>query len=217
MHGLEKNRLEALIDGIFAVAFTLLVLDLKLPEGDTMATNDDLWKQLVALERHFAVYVITFVVLGIKWIGHHLQFHYVLYTDRQLIWINLMFVLLISFLPFATDMVGDHEELVLPVEIYGLTLLAVSGVSYLHLEYLARHRHLASPELTPAVVALLRRRVALFALLPALSMALAFWSTRAALYVYVLFVAAHFVPTRVEEPAVGEAPPGELPGDSESR
>jgi nucleoside-diphosphate-sugar epimerase/uncharacterized membrane protein len=143
--GFEKNRLEALIDGIFAVALTLLVLDIKLPEHVTYATNADLWERLVLLERHFAIYVITFIVIGIYWVGHHLQFHYVRYTDRRLIWINMFFLLLISFLPFATDMVGDHEELILPCEIYGMTLLAVSLINYIHLRYLVRHPHLASP------------------------------------------------------------------------
>ena len=214
--GFEKNRLEALIDGIFAVALTLLVLDLKLPEGADFASSSALWDRLIALERHFAIYVITFAVIGIKWVGHHLQFHYVRYTDRRLIWINLLYLLLISFLPFATDMVGDHEDLVLPIEIYGVTLLAVSGVSYLHIVYLTRHPHLASPELTPAAVVLIKRRVVLFALLPLMSMALAFYSTRIALYVYLLLATAHFLPGRIEEqvatvPSDDDPPRGSRP------
>ena len=49
------------------------------------------------------------------WISHHIQFHFIRYTDRQLIWINLFYLLLISFVPFATDLVGDHQDLILPV------------------------------------------------------------------------------------------------------
>jgi uncharacterized membrane protein len=214
--GFEKNRLEALIDGIFAVALTLLVLDIKLPEHVTYATNADLWERLVLLERHFAIYVITFIVIGIYWVGHHLQFHYVRYTDRRLIWINMFFLLLISFLPFATDMVGDHEELILPCEIYGMTLLAVSLINYIHLRYLVRHPHLASPDLTPVAAGLLKRRIALFALVPALSMALAFYSTRLALYAYLLLAAAHFIPGRIDEQIIAEPATDYLSKDSES-
>jgi uncharacterized membrane protein len=199
LRGFEKNRMEALIDGIFAVALTLLVLDIKLPEGMTYSTNDELWKRLVSLERHFAIYVISFIVIGIYWVAHHVQFHYVRYTDRRLIWINMLFLLLISFLPFATDLVGDHEDLELPCEIYGTTLLALSALSYLHLRYLSRHPHLATPELTPVAVRLLKRRVALFTLLPLMSMLIAPFNTRLALYVYLLLVTVHFLPGRIHE------------------
>jgi len=146
VRGFEKNRLEALIDGIYAVALTLLVLDIKLPEGQAFLTNDALWERLLELERHFAIYVISFVVIAMYWISHHIQFHFVRYTDRRLIWINMFYLLLISFVPFSTDLVGDHEDLVLPVEIYSVTLLALSALSYTHLEYLLHHPYLTSRE-----------------------------------------------------------------------
>ena len=199
LRGFQKNRIEALIDGIFAVALTLLVLDIKLPEGVPYATNEELWNRLVQLERHFAIYAISFIVIGIYWVAHHVQFHYVRFTDRRLIWINMLFLLLISFLPFATDLVGDHEDLILPCEIYGVTLLLLSGVSFLHLRYLSRHPYLATPELTPFAVRLLKRRIALFTIIPVLSMALAVFNTRLALFAYLLILTAHFLPARIDE------------------
>jgi uncharacterized membrane protein len=201
--GFEKNRLEALADGIFAVALTLLVLDIKLPDGMTAATSDDLWRNLVSLERHFAVYAISFVVIGVYWVGHHLQFHYVRFVDRRLIWINLTFLLLITFLPFATDLVGDHPELVLPCEIYGITLLTIGGVSHAQVVYLARHPYLTSDELTPVAIRLLKRRIALLAIVPAVSMLLALYNTRFALYAYGLVVVAYLMPSRAGETAFG--------------
>jgi uncharacterized membrane protein len=199
LRGFQKNRIEALIDGIFAVALTLLVLDIKLPEGAVYTTNQQLWSRLVELERHFAIYAISFIVIGIYWVAHHVQFHYVRFTDRRLIWINMLFLLLISFLPFATDLVGDHEDLVLPCEIYGVTLLLLSGVSYLHLRYLSRHPYLATPELTPLAVSLLKQRIALFTIIPALSMVIALFNTRLALLAYLLILTAHFLPARIDE------------------
>jgi len=199
LRGFEKNRMEALIDGIFAVALTLLVLDIKLPENVAYPTNEALWNRLVDLERHFVIYVISFVVIGIYWVAHHVQFHYVRYTDRRLIWINMLFLLLISFLPFATDLVGDHREITLPCEIYGVTLLLLSGLSYVHLRYLYRHPYLATAELNSVAVKLLRRRIALFAIVPALSMVMAFYNTRVALFVYLLIATAHFLPGRIDE------------------
>lgn len=198
VRGLEKNRLEALIDGVFAVALTLLVLDIKLPEGIVIASNDQLWGRLLALERHLVIYVISFVVIGMCWINHHFQFHFVRRVSRGLIWINLGYLLLVSFLPFATDLIGDHKELVLPCVIYGLTLLTLNTISLAHLEYLARHQELALPAFTPVVRKLIRRRIALFILVPILSMAVAVASTHAALYVYLVLIAVHFFPERID-------------------
>ena len=198
IRGLEKNRLEALIDGVFAVALTLLVLDLKLPDDLVLTSNDELWKYLLGLERHFVIYVISFIVIGMYWINHHIQFHFVLKTNRTLIWINLSYLLLISFLPFATDLIGDHQELMLPCEIYGVALLGLSATSFAHLAYLARHRELASADLTPHVVGVMLRRIAFFAALPLLSMIAALVSTHVAVYVYLLLVVAHFFPGRVD-------------------
>jgi uncharacterized membrane protein len=196
---LEKNRLEALIDGVFAVALTLLVLDIKLPDDAAAATHDELLARLLGLERHFVIYVISFVVIGMYWVNHHLQFHFVTRTDRRLIWINLVYLLLVSFLPFGTDLIGDHKELVLPCEIYALTLIALSATSFVHLEYVARHPELASPELTPGVVRAVKGRTARFAVVPLLSLCVAWFSTHVAIYLYVLLVIAHFFPGRIDE------------------
>jgi uncharacterized membrane protein len=106
--------------------------------------------------------------------------------------------MIVSFLPFATDLVGDHEKLVLPCEIYGITLLALTTTSLSHIHYLARHPELTTAEYTPEVVALLRRRSALFALAPVVSMSIAPVSTRAAIYAYVLLGALHFLPGRID-------------------
>ena len=198
MGGLGKQRLEALVDGIFAVAMTLLVLDIKLPENIVYASDQSLWARLVTLERHFLIYVISFLVIGMYWVGHHMQFHFVRLVDRRMIWINLIYLLLVSFLPFVTDLVGDHKELVLPSEIYGGTLLALSGTAFVHTRYLARHPALASPAFTAETARLFERRAALFALVPLLSMGVAFASPRTALFVYLLLAVAHFVPTRLD-------------------
>jgi len=198
-YGLEKNRLEALADGIFAVSLTLLVLDIKLPETATATTHDELVRNLLGLERHLVIYVISFVVIGIFWINHHIQFHFVKRTDRGLIWINLLYLLLVSFVPFATDLIGDHKELVLPCEIYGFALLALSATSLLHLQYLVRHPELISSDLTHGVYRTIRRRIEVSAIVPMLSMLAALFSTHVAVYVYLLLATVHFFPDTIDE------------------
>ena len=199
VRGFEKNRLEALADGIFAVALTLLVLDIKLPDEVEFTSNDALWARLVELERHFAVYVISFIVIAMYWVSHQLQFHFVRYTDRRLIWINMFWLLLISFLPFATDLMGDHKQLVLPCEIYGVTLISISAVSFMHLEYMMHHPYLTTREFTHDIAVMLKHRILWFTLIPVASMIAAFYSTHAAVYMYMMLVFAHFLTSRIDE------------------
>lgn len=191
MKALSKHRLEALVDGIFAVAMTLLVLDIKLPGDEVLATDRALWDRLVALERHLVVYAITFIVIGRYWTAHHLQFHFVHGVDRRMVGLNMLYLLVVSFLPFATDLVGDHKDLVLPCEIYGATLLALNGIALLHTRHLRSRPALATAEFTPAIAAIFERRALLFSVVPLASMAIAFLSTRGALYIYFAMVAAY--------------------------
>jgi uncharacterized membrane protein len=93
---MEKSRILALVDGIFAVAMTLLVLDLKLPEGVTLNNDLEVWRQLLAVAGRFWTYVLSFIVLGMYWVGHHALFHSVHRVNRTLLWLNLLFLLFVT-------------------------------------------------------------------------------------------------------------------------
>jgi uncharacterized membrane protein len=196
--GLAKNRIEALADGIFAVAMTLLVLDIKSPETRHFTTTSSLVDYLATLEHSFAMYAISFFVLAIFWIAHHVLFHYVKHVDRRLLWINIVFLLLITFVPFSTDLLGDHGHLVLPVLVYGLNLLALGGLLALHLHYLVARRELAAPDLTATVVMHMRRDVLVYALIPVASMAVSIVSPRTAMYMYLLLAIPTLAPSRLD-------------------
>jgi len=200
--GLSKNRIEALADGIFAVAMTLLVLDIKMPETVTYTSDADLWRRLVALEHAIATYAISFAILSVYWVAHHFQFHYVQRTDRGLLWINLYLLLAISLVPFTTDIVGDNVHLRLPALLYGVNLLLIAGAFIGQAEYLRRHRHLCGPALPPGTGALLRRRAWLMTIVPIVSMAMTFYSPRLALYLYLAFPLLHIVPGRLDRVAM---------------
>jgi uncharacterized membrane protein len=196
--GLAKNRIEALADGIFAVAMTLLVLDIKSPINLAFDTTAGLIEYLASLEHSFAMYAISFVVLAIFWIVHHILFHYVRHVDRRLLWINMAFLLLVTFVPFSTDLLGDHGHLPLPVIVYGLNLIALGGLIALQLHYLARHPPLAAPDFTPATAAHMYREVRLYALIPLASMAMSLYSPRVGMYLYLLLAIPTFAPSRLD-------------------
>jgi uncharacterized membrane protein len=200
--GLSKHRIEALADGIFAVAMTLLVLDIKMPESITYASEAALWERLVLLEHAVATYVISFIMLSMYWIGHHFQFHFIERSDRGLLWINLYMLLCICLVPFTTDLVGDNVQLRIPALLYGVNLLLIAAAFFAQVSYLRRHPQLAAPEFTPMIAKLLRRQVWPFTILPLLSMALTFYSPRFALYLYLALPLLHVLPRRFNIPVL---------------
>lgn len=197
--GFGTTRIEALSDGIFAVAMTLLVLDIKLPGDQPFASSVELFAHLWSLARHYLLYFVTFIVLGMLWIGHHAQFHFIRYVDHTLLWINLMFLFVITSIPFATDLLGDYHALNLPYAIYGAKLVFAAALMILQVVYLRRHPVLAEPTLTATVARKVIVRAALFACVPLLSMAMMLYNTQLALYLYFLLPVIHFLPGRVDE------------------
>jgi uncharacterized membrane protein len=196
--GFGTTRIEALADGIFAVAMTLLVLDVKLPDGEVYATNEALLDRLFSLEHTFVMYFISFIVLGMFWVGHHAHFHYIRYVDHTLLWINLLFLFVITSVPFGTDLLGSHNTLTFPYLYYGLKVLLLCGLLIVQMHYLRRHPELSEPSLTAAVAWRIVGRTAIFATIPVLSMVAVFYNTHLALYIYFLLPIVHFLPGRVD-------------------
>ncbi|MEI6621249.1 MAG: TMEM175 family protein [Actinomycetes bacterium] len=100
----DTTRLEALSDGVIAVAITLLVLGLVVPH----VGEESLWKALVAQWPAYAAYVTSFLVIGILWINHHSLFRQIRYVTRGLMLINLVLLMFIVAIPFATSLVADY-------------------------------------------------------------------------------------------------------------
>jgi uncharacterized membrane protein len=128
--GQNVARLAALSDGVFAVAMTLLVLDLHAPAASLTAGDAALWQALIALLPRIAVYLMSFVTLGIFWVGQQTQLNFFTRTDRHLTWINLAFLFAVSLMPFSTGLlasfIGRQPALLaywFNILVLGLTLL----------------------------------------------------------------------------------------------
>ena len=100
----ESGRVEAFSDGVFAIAITLLILDLKVPLGQ----GSDLWQALGREWPSYDAYVVSFMVIGIMWANHHQVFSYVARVDRTLLFLNLLLLMGVSALPWATAVVSDY-------------------------------------------------------------------------------------------------------------
>lgn len=159
--GLPPNRIEALANGIFAVAMTILVLELHVPELGPEASDARLLSALESLAPKAFSFASGFVILGTLWIGHRYQFHYIRRSNRAILWINLVFLLTISFLPFVVALVRTYGAMPVACVLYGTTLLVAMTCLLVQWLYAAAEpaRRLVGHTLPPEVFAGLRNRV----------------------------------------------------------
>src|SRR5437773_10644836 len=116
----ETGRIEAFSDGVFAVAITLLVLNIKIPP-DNLLDDNNLWKQLLLQWPMLLAFVTSFATIGIMWINHHRLFNYIKHTDTGLLLLNLLLLLVIVFIPYPTAVVA--QQYVLNPEMHDAALL----------------------------------------------------------------------------------------------
>ena len=113
---MSKGRLEAFSDGVIAILITIMVLELKVPEGTE-------WSALVPLIPVFLTYLLSFVFLGIYWNNHHHMLHTAERINGKILWANLHLLFWLSLVPFVTGWMGENHFAPLPTAVYGFVLL----------------------------------------------------------------------------------------------
>jgi uncharacterized membrane protein len=103
----DTARLEAFSDGVFAIAITLLILEIHVPEYEE---GTSLWRQLLDLWPSYFGYLVSFLVIGIMWVNHHNNFKLVRRVDHWVLTLNLLLLLCIAFIPFPTAVLAEHIE-----------------------------------------------------------------------------------------------------------
>jgi uncharacterized membrane protein len=152
MH-LTKGRLEALSDGIFAFAMTLLVIGLNLPDKATIVqSNVFALHFILALYSDFFHYVIAFLILGAFWLSQHQQFHSVRVPDKMFIWINLVTLMFVALLPFSTSFSGDFSGASLGAIVFEANLFAIGMGMSCQWWYATNNRRLTESTLKPAYI-----------------------------------------------------------------
>ncbi|MBS1116010.1 MAG: hypothetical protein H6Q87_394 [candidate division NC10 bacterium] len=114
-----KNRLEAFSDGVIAIIITIMVLEMKVPHGDSLAT-------LAPLIPVFLSYILSFVYIGIYWNNHHHMLHACTRVSGGVLWANLHLLFWLSLFPFATGWMGENHFAATPSALYGVVLLAAA-------------------------------------------------------------------------------------------
>src|SRR3989442_15981562 len=121
---MNKARLEAFSDGVIAILITIMVLELKIPEGDTLAA-------LRPMTPAFLTYALSFIYLGIYWNNHHHMLHATDRVNGKILWANLHLLFWLSLIPFVTGWLGDHHADALPSAIYGVVMLGAAIAYYI--------------------------------------------------------------------------------------
>lgn len=116
---MTTNRLEAFSDGVLAIIITIMVLELKIPEGETLDA-------LALLLPTFITYILSFIYLGIYWNNHHHLMHHISKVNSKVLWANLFLLFWLSLFPFATGYMGENHFAEIPTALYGFILFMAS-------------------------------------------------------------------------------------------
>ncbi|MEV6103707.1 TMEM175 family protein [Streptomyces sp. NPDC051940] len=201
----ESGRVEAFSDGVYAIAITLLVLEIKVPETEH---GESLWHALGAQWPSYAAYVVTFLVIGITWVNHHTIFGYVERVDRVLLFLNLLLLMTVAVMPWPAAMMAEYlrdgdSGRTAAVVYSGVMVLMAAAYTALWW-HLTRTGHLFDDRVDTAAARRMRTRFALGSIGYPVTVGLAFVSAPLTLAVHgllALYYAFNQLPVPEKQPA----------------
>jgi uncharacterized membrane protein len=186
-----NERLVLFSDAVIAITITLLVLEIRLPEGFGEFSNAELWQALVELGPRFLGYLISFAVIGVYWLNHHAKFGVIVKSSRGLLAINLLFLLFIGVVPFTTSLIAENGG-ALSTAIYAGGMVCC-GLSLMWLWAYADARSMVDPSLSRERRLRLLLTTLLSSVVFALSIPLAFVNADLAKFFWLLIVPANLI------------------------
>ena len=125
---MTKNRLETFSDGVFAIVITLLILEIRIPVVDKAMLNHS----LIQIIPKILSFILSFIIIGSYWVAHHTMMDFLEKVDRSVLWLNLITLLTVAFIPLPTALLGEYPSERMPVILYGISLSCVniSGVLF---------------------------------------------------------------------------------------
>ncbi|MGH9032739.1 MAG: TMEM175 family protein [Acidimicrobiia bacterium] len=181
-----KGRIEAFSDGVLAIAITLLVIEVRVPHSEPGHLAGDLGR----LWPSYAAYAVSFVIIGIIWVNHHAIFHRITAVDRPLLFLNLLLLLTVAFLPFPTALLGEYirggDNAHVAAAVYSANMTLIGLAFFAMWTYLARVPDLMVAGFGVDDALRTRRSLIVGPVLYSLSILLAFVSPVACLVVYAL-------------------------------
>ena len=189
---MNKSRFEAFSDGVIAIIITIMVLEMKVPHGESV-------NALLTLVPVFLSYILSFVYLGIYWNNHHHMLHATSAVTGSMLWANLHLLFWLSLIPFTTGWMGENHFAPAPVALYGLVLL-LAAIAYriLQQSIIASQGH--ESVLKKAIGSDWKGKLSLA--LYAAAIPIAFVSRWISLAIYLLIALSWFIPDKRIEKAL---------------
>ncbi len=190
-----KGRLEAFSDGVIAIIITIMVLEMKVPHGDS-------WASLQPLIPIFISYILSFINVAIYWNNHHHMLHAAKHVSGSVLWSNVHLLFWLSLFPFVTGWMGENHFSTLPVAIYGFVSLMAGTAYYILAQCLIKTHGKTS---TLAIAINKDRKGKLSVVIYALGIGLSFVNPWFGLAMYFIVAAMWFIPDkRIENTLVKE-------------
>ncbi|MGZ7116944.1 MAG: TMEM175 family protein [Methanobacterium sp.] len=193
---MTTNRIETLVDGIFAIAMTLLVLNLVVPDIPGPLSEIIVRNAFLNLYDKFFIFVLSFVLLSIFWTIHHRAFHLIQRADRTFLWINLIWLLFIVLVPFTNTFSGDYGKYVISHLVFNIDMLGIAvfiGLSWFY----AVKRGLIAENTSKKIISDINRGILVFIFVSLLAIFLSFvipgWSSLA----YILIIPIEIIAKRI--------------------
>jgi uncharacterized membrane protein len=185
-----KGRLEAFSDGVLAIIITIMVLEMKVPHGDS-------WKDLEGIFPVFLSYILSFIYIGIYWNNHHHMLQAVHHISGGVMWANMHLLFWLSLVPFVSGWMGENHFTTIPVLLYGVVLL-MNAIAYFILSKKLIHLHGKNSTLAAAIGRDTKGIISVFLYLAGIG--LSFVNTAFSLAVYTLVAVIWFIPDqRIEK------------------
>jgi uncharacterized membrane protein len=182
----ELDRIIFFSDAVFAIAITLLVLDIRVPDIPENLVAEELPGRLLGLWPKYLSYAISFLVIISYWMAHHSIFSVIRGYDRTLIWLNSLFLMCVAFLPFPTALLGEYGDHKLVVAIYAASLAVTRLPLTALFWYAASERRLVDADLDSGMIRAFRIRGLAIPLVFLISIGISFFSVQAAIFSWVL-------------------------------
>jgi uncharacterized membrane protein len=175
---------------------TVLVLGLALPSSPPRGEN--LPGELFDLLPRLLAYAMSFVVLGVYWVGHHNLFHYVKSTDRVFLWLNVLFMMSVGVIPFSTSVLGASFGRRSAVILYGINLSLAGLALYLIWWYATRNHRLVDHDIDPHVIVSAKRRILVGPAVNIVAIGLAFIAPILSVVLYIGELAFFILPGHID-------------------
>lgn len=146
MKYLNRGRLAALVDGTFAIAMTLLILEIQVPTIIASATSEVVESSLLGMWPTFFDYGLSFLILGFFWLSHNKQYKHVGRTDDRYTWLTLLGLMFVVLIPFSTELIGSYSDTTASEIFFHMNMLAILGFSYLQMRHVDNHRALVDAD-----------------------------------------------------------------------